>query len=227
MIYHILNGDGLAAGFDLEGEIVVCREALIDGHLKAQNLDEFWNLRAEFVKNSYLADDYFEKVKAEFDKLNNLEPTDEVNLWFGDEAFCQVNLWLVLSLISNKNAAIYRVYPDSGDWNCNFENPENCFETRQKLTANDLQLGKQLWNAFCMSDFDKLTSLGKTTSEIFKALDQICQALTEKESKPKELLREITKNSETDFAGVFSSFKEKAGIYGFGDLQVKSLLKDV
>ncbi len=227
MIYHVLNGDGLAADFDQGGEIVVCREALIDGLSKAQNLNELWKIRADFVKNSYGADDYFEKVKAEFDSLNHLEPADEVNLWFGHEAFCQVNLWFVLSLIADENTTIYRVYPDSDDWNCNFENLETCFESRQKLTKNDFHLGKQLWKAFCLNDFEKLNSLGNTTSANFKALDQICRALIEKESKPKQILREITKNGETDFANIFTQFKAKAGIYGFGDLQVKNFLKEI
>ncbi|NJM53918.1 MAG: hypothetical protein HC846_11345 [Blastocatellia bacterium] len=84
MIYHVLNGDGLAENFDLEGEIVVCRECLIDGDLRAKNLNELWKVRAGFIKKNYGADDYFEKVKSEFDKLNNLKTTDEVNLWFGN-----------------------------------------------------------------------------------------------------------------------------------------------
>lgn len=62
MIYHVLNGDALAETFNLEGEKVICRECLIDGDLRAKNLKELWKVRAEFIKNNYGADNYFEKV---------------------------------------------------------------------------------------------------------------------------------------------------------------------
>ncbi len=227
MIYHILNGDGLAQDFNLEGEIIICRECLIDGDLRAKNLNKLWKVRAEFIKNSYSADDYFEKVKGEFDKLNNLKPNDEVNLWFGNEAFCQVNMSFVLSLLADKNDNIFRVFPDSDDWNCSFENLNNCFETRQRLSESEVNLGKELFKAFCDKDFESLKMLSKTESNNFPHLSEICQALIGIDTKPKEILREITNNGETDFNKIFAQFKQKAAIYGYGDLQVKRLLDSI
>ena len=148
MIYHILNGDGLAGGFDLDGEIIICREAFIEGDLQADSQEDFWNVRSEFIKEGYDGDSYFEKVKSEFDKLDNLQPADEVNLWFGDEAFCQVNLWFCLQLLVDKNAKLFRVFPDSDDWDCSFHDLRECARSRQPLTEEDLQLGKRLWQAF-------------------------------------------------------------------------------
>jgi hypothetical protein len=224
MIYHVLNGDGLAGNFNLEGEIVICRECLIDGDLRAKNLDEFWQVRAEFIKKTYGADDYFKKVKNEFDKLNNLQPADEVNLWFGNEAFCQVNLWFILWLFWDTDATFYRIFPDSKGWDCSFEILNKCFEFRQKLTKAEIQQGKQLWKAFCFNDSDGLRFLSQTTSPNFKNLPEVCQVLIEKDSKSKQILHEITQTGETDFSKIFLQFKEKAGIYGYGDLQVKNLL---
>lgn len=227
MIYHVLNGDGLADGFDLEGEKVVCRECLIEGDLRAKNLKELWKVRAEFIKNTYGADDYFEKVKVEFDKLNDLKPNDEVNLWFGNEAFCQVNLWLVLNLLESKAAKIYRIFPDSDGWSCSFNNLERCFENRRQLLINDLQLGKSLWKAFYFANFEELKTLPKTQSENFLQLNEVCQALIEKDTKPKEIIKEILSTGETEFSKIFLQFKEKAGVYGFGDSQVKNILSEI
>lgn len=223
MIYHILNGDGLAGNFNLDGEIIVCRECLIDGNIKAKNLNELWKVRSEFVRNNYGADDYFEKVKNEFDKFNNLNPTDEVNLWFGNEAFCQVNMWFVLSLLEENNPNVYRVFPDSNCWDCSYKNLEDCFEKRQKMSSDEVSFGKKLWNQY---------DSGSLTDEInfpsnFPKLNEVCQAIVERESKPKEILREITKNGETDFSKIFIQFKEKAGIYGFGDTQIKRILAEI
>lgn len=226
MIYHVLNGDGLAENFNLEGEKIVCRECLIDGDLKAKNINELWKVRAEYIKKTYDADDYFEKVKGEFDKLNNLKPTDEVNLWFGNEAFCQVNMSFVLWMFWDKKPDFYRVFPDSDGWNCNYSNVNQCFENRKKLSWEEVQWGTLLWEKFQAKDLD--CSLFQIVRfENLKNFEQVCRALTKIEIEPKEILREITRNGETDFNKIFVQFKEKAGVYGFGDLQVKNLLSEI
>lgn len=227
MIYHILNGDALAESFELEGEIIVCREFLIEGDLRAKDLRELWQIRSEYVKEKFNDDSYFEKVKGEFDKLNNLKPDDEVNLWFGDEAFCQVNLWFCLQLLADKDAKLFRVFPDSDDWNCSYNDLKKSFTSRQKLTDDELRLGKQLWQAFSLQEFESLKELSKTNSNSFPKLNEVCQALIEKNSKPTEILQEIIQDGEKDFSKIFLQFRQKAGIYGFGDLQVKNLLASI
>jgi hypothetical protein len=226
MIYHVLNGDGLAGGFDFEGEKIVCRECLIEGETKAENLDDFWKIRADFIKNFHQANDYNDKVKSEFEKLEKLQSNDEVNLWFGNEAFCQVNLWFVLSLIAEKEAKIFRVFPDSGGWNCSFENLAQCLENRREMTEKDLQLGTSLWQTLSEEDFAAFKKLSRTKSNNFLRLNEVGQALLEKKIKPKEILGEIQANGETDFNKIFVQFREKAGIYGYGDSQVKNLMAE-
>ena len=220
----------MAENFDLEGEKVICRECLIEGDLKAYNLNQLWKVRAEFIKKTYGADDYFEKVKGEFDKLNGLTPEDEVNLWFGNEAFCAVNMSFVLWMCWDKKPTFYRVFPDSQGWNCSFENLSKCFETRQKMSDKEVRFGTSLWTAFQAKDYEKLLHLGSLGSVKFpdlKKYDQVCKALSEINTKPKELLSEIQLTGETDFNKIFLQFKEKAGIYGFGDSQVKNLLAEL
>jgi hypothetical protein len=224
MIYNILNGDGLATNFNLDGNKVVCRECLIEGDLSARSLENFWEVRANFIGKNSGDNSYFEKVKGEFDKLNHLQPDDEVNLWFGNEAFCQVNMWFILWLFYDKDATFYRVFPDSNDWNCSFEDLPKCLESRRQLTKEDVHFGRQLWKAFCFNESWSLEFLGKTDSPVFKNLDKVCRALIEIETRPKKVLREIYETGEKDFDKIFLLFREKAGIYGFGDTQVKNLI---
>lgn len=53
MVYNILNGDSLAYSFpdaNIEGEIIVVREGLIDGELSGDNLHDFWQSRAKYMR---------------------------------------------------------------------------------------------------------------------------------------------------------------------------------
>lgn len=227
MRYHILNGDALAEGFDLEGEIVICREFLIEGDLKAKDLNEFWQVRSDYVKEKFNDDSYFAKVKGEFDKLSDLKPQDEVNLWFGDEAFCQVNMSFVLWLIWEKNPVVYRVFPDSKDWDCTFEDVNGCFKKRQKLTIEEVRFGTLLWEGFQRKDWTNLLNPVGTEFGNFRQYKQVCQALMQIDSKPREILQEIIKDGETDFSNIFRQFRQKAFVYGFGDAQVKNLLESI
>jgi hypothetical protein len=227
MILHVLNGDALAENFNLEGEIVICRECLIEGETNANSLEEFWKLRAEFIEKTYGEDDYFGKTVREFRKLQNVSANSEVNFWFGNELFCQTNLWFCLSLLEKTDAEIYRVFPDSNDWNCKFDDLQSCFDNRIKFSNEDLQLGANLWKSFQASDHTRLASLSKTNSSAFLRLEEVCDAEIEKHILPRKILSEIIEKGETDFNEIFNRFSEKASIYGFGDSQVKSILKTI
>jgi hypothetical protein len=224
MIYHVLNGDAATENFALTGEKVICRECLIDGETSAVDMKGFWRVRAGFIRDSFGGDEYSDRVQREFDKLRLLQPTDEVNLWFGNEVFCQVNLWFVISLLSAQNADVYRIYPDADGWNCSFHDLAGCLENRRKLTADDLRFGHELWNAFSSRDFSSLERLSAENRPAFPKLSEVVRALIEKDQTVEDLLRKITDQGETDFGRIFSRFQEQAGIYGFGDLQVKKFL---
>lgn len=227
MIYHILNGDGLAGSFKLSGERIICRECLIDGELRASSLDDFWIARAEFIEKTFRDVTYYEKSKSEFEKLGTIDSADEINLWFGNEAFCQVNMWFVLFLMVDRDAAIYRIFPDNDGWNCGFSDPDGCFELRRELKKDDIHLGMRLWKAYVNRDFDELMRLGSTETTNFRDLPHVCRALGEKDERPKEILRAIVGRGETDFARIFKQFSKAAPVYGFGDMQVQNLLNSL
>lgn len=237
MIYHVLPGDAQVEEFkktDIDGEMIVCREALVCGPTDAETAEEFWNERAQFIVTEYGEDeiDYHEKVANELLKLADVTYDDEVNLWFEYELFCSVNMWCCLSLLSASNAAVYRVEPIGLDsdkrWDGfgKFDSTDlkASFELRTKFTNDEIELGRKLWEAYRKRDYKALTSLGNDKSPCFPYLNEVVAAATEQEIRPLETLREIRSHGETDFGKIFVEFKKRAGVYGYGDTQVQRLL---
>jgi hypothetical protein len=116
-IFNITNGDYLAGKLKhttITGEIIICREALVTGSLQADYPDEFWKMRSAFISENYSDEkvNYYQKVVSEFEKIKNIPAHSEVNLWFEDDLFCQVNMWFCLTLLpKDRNIKIYRVFP--------------------------------------------------------------------------------------------------------------------
>ena len=237
MKYHVLAGDALAEDFrktNVEGAIIVCRECLVEGETRAANLKEFWNARARFVESAYGENDYVGRVVTEFEKMQDLSEGAEVNLWFEYELFCQVNLWFCLSLLSGKKVEIYRIAPvvrnETDVWkgfgNLEKEDLEKCYAERIKFSDDDVSLGVKLWKAFQNKDLTELNNLGTAKSDPFPKLAEVCEAAIDIESRPQAVLREIVAFGEDDFSEIYRRFAEKAGVYGFGDSQVKRLLRN-
>ena len=189
MIYHVLPGDSLVETFEktnIEGEIIVCRECLIEGDLEAENLEDFWQFRENYLSKTYPKSENFygENVRSEFEKLLNVSPDDEVNLWFEYELFCQVNLWFCLSLLSEKEIEIYRVAPvvrnENDLWKgfggLSEDDLKKCFEQRIQLSKDDIQFGNRLWKAFSRRIFKVLILLILKNAENFPYLKEICEA---------------------------------------------------
>lgn len=236
MKLHVLAGDSLVEPFNqtnIEGEIIICRECLIDGDLKAKNLDIFWNVRETYLAKTYPKEPNFyqNEVKSEFQKLIANANGSEINLWFEYELFCQVNLWFCLSLLKNTKADIFIVYPilkdDDDIWKgfgcLNTDELKQSYERRIKLNLEDILLGLNLWEAFQNRDSDMLSVLGNTKSNGFPTLKEICKAAAEIETRPKKVLSEIISSGITDFGKAFQKFNKTEDIYGFGDLQVKKI----
>jgi hypothetical protein len=239
MKIHVLAGDALAGDFNdsgIEGEPVVCRECLVEGSVRAENLEDFWKVRAGFIKNAYgeTEENYFAGVVGELEKLLNLAPGAEVNLWFEYELFCQANMWFCLSLLPETWASVYRVAPvvrtEADVWkgfgNLSAEDLKKCFAARIKFTDADVRLGAELWKAYQNADYERLEKLSATESECFPRLKEVCRAEIEKGFRPQKILQEIIETGAKDFAEIFPEFSNRAGVYGFGDAQVRRILSE-
>jgi len=243
MMYHILNGDCLAEQLrqtKINQDFVICRECLIEGDLIADNMADFWKLRARFIADTFTIsmEDYLRKSKAEFEKLNSIPENSEVCLWFENDLFCQTNMWFVISMLSNhKKIKIYRVFPivkSSADfWNgfgiSDAEELEQAYFSKVQFTKNDLKLGRELWIAYQNSDFSKLGELARSQSKCFECLEEVCRAHIDRFPKdgtlgrPDRVIKEILETVSTEFETVFAEFSIREGIYGFGDVQLKRI----
>jgi len=90
---HILNGDALKDQFppSLKDELIVARECLVDGNVTARSLDELFEARATYLKESYGSTEEFYRnsVITEFKKIISLPDDSTINLWFEDDLFCR------------------------------------------------------------------------------------------------------------------------------------------
>jgi len=237
MIYHVLPGDAQVEEFKktgIEGSVIVCREALIYGPIDAPELDQFWDERARFIVGEFGEDEiaYHDNVGGELAKLLDVEAADEVNLWFEYELFCSVNMWFCLSLLKNTDAAVYRVEPiglDEADrWNgfgkFTADDLKAAFELRTQLSREDVSLGGELWDAYRKKDADKLKELASGEHDAFPCLGEVAAAAAEEDLRPVEIVREIKAGGETEFDKIFTEFRKRGGVYGYGDLQVQKLV---
>lgn len=239
MIYHVLPGDAQVPEFKgsgIKGEVIVCREALIHGPIDAEDLDQFWAERARFIVGEYGDDEiaYHDKVARELARLEDVEAGDEVNLWFEYELFCNVNMWFCMSLLSPTEAAVFRVEPLGREvekrWDgfggFTADEMRAAYELRTGLSQEQVNLGAELWQAYRTRKHDRLKELAaKCDADCFPYLKEVAAAAAEEDIQPLEVLKEIRARGIKDFRDIFAEFSKRAGVYGYGDLQVKKMLE--
>ena len=240
MKYHILNGDALFAQFpeSIPGERIVCRECLVDGPVAAGDLASFFQVRARFIAAEY--GDYSEKnyrkdSLSQFERILNLPAEAEVNLWFEDDLFCQVNFWFVCRLLVSKphTGCVYLIRPPEhtqyGFGALDSEQLVDAFSQKIEIT-DDLDGIANLWSAYQDGDTMQLSALGSELKERFPFVGEAVDAHLDRlpvegrAGRPERVLREIIDElGADDFGKVFRRFCERESIYGFGDLQVKRM----
>lgn len=240
MMVHILNGDALADTFNksgIHGEVIICREALIDGPVASDNPDDFWDGRMRYIEQDFDGppDEYQRKVRYEFDKISGLDPDHDIFLWFEHDLFCQTNMWFIISLLNKIGLTrIYRVSPLpklNTQWQGFGRHAEDdlrtCLANRVSFFEGDLKLGGDLWDAFRKGDLDALRFLSGSVSPCFPRLEEICNAEIDrkKNARPVKVLKEIISKGYTEFSDIFNQFSQREAIYGFGDAQVDLMLK--
>jgi len=237
MRVHVLPGDAVADEFkktDIEGEVIVCRECLVVGPIEADTPFEFWDERARFILAEYGEDEiaFHERVADELEKLRDIEPGTEVNLWFEYELFCSVNLWFCISMLIDTGADIFRVEPATRGLDDRWQGfggldaapLQECFAKRKQLSSEDIVLGGDLWNAFRKGDNERLRTIAASASDRFPYVIEVCEAAIDRNTRPIEILSDITSEGMIDPEETFIKFTRRAGVYGYGDLQVQRLL---
>lgn len=241
--YHILNGDALKIQFpkELEGELIIARECLVDGSVEGETIPDVFEIRSKFISNNYnncTIEEYYLKTVTEFDKIKSIPKDAEINLWFEDDLFCQINLWFVIYFLNQyqKNNSIFLVRPKThtqyGFGGFNSKELNILYQNRIKL--KQLEDLTSLWKTYQNNDTSLLTNLGlklKTNYPfILNAIEAHIERIPTKDSigRPKQSLKQIMRDLDTDeFGKVFQEFCKRESIYGYGDLQVKRLFDEL
>jgi len=210
--YQILNGDALLENIKdhIEGEFIVCREALIEGPLHFEN---------------------FEKNRAQFLGVS------EVNLWFEDDLFCQCNLWYLVNFILSipLKANVYLVRPTTDSWlgfgamdQASFA---QAYQNKISLTDDHLLSFQNLWKVYSKEIEGDLLTACQSLTKIIPRIEEVIQAHLDREepvNKPMQTLKRILEDSEDkSFPSVFKQFSSLMGIYGFGDTSVKVMYEQL
>ncbi len=239
-IVHVLPGDSLHETFksaEIAGDVVICREAFVTGPLDGDTLDDFWEMRSRFHESEDGADpiQYHESVAGEFERLFDVSHGDEVNCWFEYELFCSVNMWFCLDQLRDTGAKIFRVTPETAQsdkiWDGFGQHDEaelrKCFTGRIQFSDRDVSVASELWHAFRKGDLESISKLGVYRSPCFPFLSDVCDAAVLLDTLPGKIVRELKGTGMNELEAVFPEFRRRAGVYGFGDTQVESLMRRV
>ncbi|RIW15160.1 DUF1835 domain-containing protein [Algoriphagus lacus] len=244
MIYHILNGDALAAQFpdSIPGERIIFRECLMDGPVTADSGEEFWKKREDFLRTNFpeVQDlNYQTEVRDEILKIKSIGSDDQIYCWFEEDLFCQVNLWFILNYLKTHPAEVFLVlpYPDSPYHFSTLRGKEieKAFLTKShSLNKREREVLGELWVHFQKENIFDALKVAEMFTERFPFIKPAVEAwrdmipLGDFPGKPKAALIEISQKLQTkDFQAIFRVFQKQLPEYGFGDLQVKRMCKEL
>jgi len=155
--------------------------------------------------------------------------------WFEDDLFCQANFWFLMYYLKNHKAQKFLVRSgDSSPYSFAGLNDEGfleAFKQRKELVAEELAV---LWGLYVADDRDGVEALSegflKEYPFVKVAFEAHFDRLTSSQSlgKPMQTLKEIgAEMGFEDFWKVFQEFQKRVPIYGYGDLQVQNMLKEL
>ena len=241
--YHILNGDSLKEQLqDLAVEKIVLRECLVEGNSQGDSLEEIFANRTLFFEKEYEVSpaEYQQKSIGEISKITAIENGATVYLWFENDLFCQVNFWFSIHVLFHlrKDISLFLVSPIKDTWMgfgaLNYDELLQSFENKKELTKVDQESIAELWSAFQKSDWNILRTNAKKLSSKIDQIGKVIEAhierfpIDKKYGRPEESIQKImTSLDNPSFSNVFRTFSQTEGIYGFGDLQVKRIMKEM
>ncbi len=243
--YHILNGDALKDIFpeNLPGEIIICRECLVDGNVKGDTLVKLFASRAEFLNNAKEETkhiDYYSYVVTEFEKMKSIPKDSEINLWFEDDLFCQVNMWFVFHLLDEYgiDSPLFLVHPSEGlqygFGGMNKDELIQAYTNKQPVSPTDFSQLKILWKNYQNNKINELLRISSQLNKHYPFLLPAVKAHIDRipaegnPGRPKQTLLNISNELNTkDFGTIFREFCKRESIYGFGDLQVRRMLEEL
>lgn len=244
-VLHITNGNSLTdylRELDITDNILTWQEMLSEGPtIAAINSEEFFKIRAQFLKTYYDIEVNHEELQTELSKLNNVENYSEINLWFEYDLFCHINLLGVLNLLHQKEVKkpIYLVCSGRVEGEKTLKGLAELTPSQLKkhykekvlLTKEDLNLAVMLWRTYCGKDHNIIKPYIVKSSN-FKYLSNCLKAHLERFPNQKNGLSKL----ETNILKLIKKYDIKSkhhllgyslnyqGYYGFGDLQHQRII---
>jgi len=242
---HITNGNILTdylreLGF--KNDILTWQEMLCEGPtIPKIDSEEFFEIRADFLKSYYDIEVDKNELKEELSKLDDVEKYDEINLWFEYDLFCHINLIGVLNLLHQKEIEkpLYLICSGrvegekslKGLGELNPDQIERHYKDKVLLSQDDKDLAIALWRTYCGKDHNILKPYIVTNSN-FRYMSNCLKAhlkryphqksgLSVLEDNILRLIRDNQINSEHHLMGYCLNYQ---GFYGYGDLQMKRLI---
>jgi hypothetical protein len=195
---HITNGDSVVHGFRagaVPGTYLPWRDVLHDGAVpQTSTLEELSDIRAGALAN--LGDDGgdYEELRASFAErdrtLADFRRHDETVLWFEHDLYDQLQLLQLLDWFSRQNLAGVRLsviqigeHPELPNFHglgeLNGQQLAALLPTRSSVSATQLEIGRQAWEAFCAPDPTTLVSLARRSDPGMPFLQAALQRLFE------------------------------------------------
>lgn len=244
MIFHVLNGDTLAGIFPeaIPGERIIFREALVDGPVNPTANLALWEVRAEFILKDYpnsSSQDYYQFSYLEILKIKSIPSGAKIYLWFEEDLFCQVNLWFILNYLKDQDIDVFLVLPfKDSPYHFSLMQEQELIESYQSkahaLSRKEMEILARIWTHFQHEEVYEALLIADSFQERFPFLKLAVEAWRDSipvgdyPGKPKATILEIQKELQTtEFEPIFREFQNRLPIYGFGDLQVKKMGKEL
>lgn len=240
---HILNGDSLKKRFpkEIQGDILVARECLVEGSVEGEKLSVFYQNRATFLSQIYKEtskEEYYRYTVPEFEKMIQLTDDTDINLWFEDDLFCQVNFWFVLYLLTKSNTPnnLFLIRPKTHSQYGfgGLSKSELLLTYKNRTPLIELEKLSLLWTYYKSDQIEKLAETANVLRDkypfIFPAVEAHIQRIPVEGNpgRPIQSLIQIMQDLKTaEFGPVFREFCKREYLYGYGDLQVKRLLDTI
>lgn len=241
---HIANGDAAAGRLKQWDPKLTCiswREALIEGPALKSGLNDWIKARAEYLSEAYGIEPG--RCRKDLESLHaSLRGTfeaDEVVLWFDEDAFCQVNLMYLLSVLAGALKTGTRVTIPKSEGNSSVHAISNLSETklqaafdkRQEYAPDKLGIAKSAWSAYCAKDPLAIRNFAFENEGLEPSLKTaMLSHLRRFPAKgdglgvTERFLLKTCASAPLDFEELFARFSTTMPLYGFGDYQVWNLL---
>ncbi|MFB9057647.1 DUF1835 domain-containing protein [Mariniflexile ostreae] len=237
---HITNDSTLTKlikALGITGDILIWQEILCEGPvISTVGSDDFLDMRSKFLRTFYDIDFDIREFNEEIDKLNHPENYSEIVLWFDYDLFCHVNMLGVISLIQQKKIKlpIYHVCSGRVKGEKNLKELSelssgqllNHYESKTRLTPEDIQLCVTLWQTYCGKDHNLFKPYIVKDSS-FKYMSNCLKAHLERfpnsktglsvlEANILEIINQQSIKTRNQLLGYALNFQ---GYYGFREMQ--------